>query len=560
VGSGVTPQGQINYTKDIYLAKSDGSAPRRLTTFDPTNYAPGATGVAISPDGTRGGYLAILNSGGMRTEEVHTLDIATGTDRRIAVNTTGCIHPTDICPDCFTPCLQSLSFSQDGTKLIWSATAPANGNQIFVINYDGSGLQQIATGFLSDTMNVTTSDGRLIFTNATEVQTVRLDGSELTTIYSSSGGELYPEANISADGTTLSEVFCNQGFGGPNGCSLGTTRTILDVSPTPSFSGVALSGDGSVAAWIHYGAAGRNSAGSLNAVGVAAQVGPFLDPSFDTAFDVGLSSDGASLLYSTGLGSVRGAVWICDRNGQNARRVFAPRSISNNGITGLSGGAALQLLSPGSYFTIYGTNFEPGSAIIVAAALPLPATIAGITVMVNGAPVPIQAVTPWQINALLPQDARTGLAVLRVRFEDGFTLSATPTVAPTAPALITYVFAGTTYAAVFHGGSATPADPRNPAHAGEVMASYGFGLGATDPSVNGGDAAPASPLARTVAMPQVLVDGKPTTVLYTGLVPGLAGLYQINFVVPEGLTSGPHSVAWKTPDVTQSPAGIMFLQ
>jgi hypothetical protein len=129
VGSGVTLQGQVNYTKDIYLAKSDGSAPVRLTTFDPTNSVPGATWVAISPDGMRGAYLALLKSGGALSEEVHSLDPVTGADRLIAVNTTACSQ---------APCLRALSFSQDGTRLIWNTPT-----QVVVANYDWSAMQQL---------------------------------------------------------------------------------------------------------------------------------------------------------------------------------------------------------------------------------------------------------------------------------------------------------------------------------------------------------------------------------------------------------------------------------
>jgi uncharacterized protein (TIGR03437 family) len=180
-----------------------------------------------------------------------------------------------------------------------------------------------------------------------------------------------------------------------------------------------------------------------------------------------------------------------------------------------------------------------------------------LAVTVNGNPVPVQAVTPWQINALLPQDAKTGIALVNVRFQDGFELAATPSVAATAPALITY--SQYNFAAVFHGGTGIPADPGHPAQAGEALAIYGFGLGATSPSVDAGNAAPFSPLARTTATAQVTVDGMPVQVLYSGLVPGLAGLYQVNFVLPAGLIAGDHAVAWRTPDST-SPSGRIYTQ
>jgi len=52
VGSAVTPGGAIGYTAEVYLVKTDGFAPpAKLTNFDESNQAPGATWVTISPTG-----------------------------------------------------------------------------------------------------------------------------------------------------------------------------------------------------------------------------------------------------------------------------------------------------------------------------------------------------------------------------------------------------------------------------------------------------------------------------------------------------------------------------
>jgi hypothetical protein len=280
LGSGVTPQGQVSYTKDIYLLKPDGSAPKRLTTFDQTNYAPGATGVALSRDGTRAAYLAILNSGGKRSEEVHAIDPVTGTDRLLAVDTAGCVQPKNVCPDCYNPCLQNASFSQDGSEVIWNA----NGT-IFVAEYDGSGVRQLASGSVSETPNVTTNDNRLIFLNLAGVQMIGLDGSGLTSNNGSGGGVFFTEATISADASTSAVENCGDMSSGPNiGCRLSDNRAALDRSPIDSFSGVTLSSDGSVAAWIDM-AGYYTGAGILKVfAGIAGTALSFTTPAFDATF------------------------------------------------------------------------------------------------------------------------------------------------------------------------------------------------------------------------------------------------------------------------------------
>lgn len=52
--------------------------------------------------------------------------------------------------------------------------------------------------------------------------------------------------------------------------------------------------------------------------------------------------------------------------------------------------------------------------------------------LVNGASVPVEAVTPWQINALLPQEIAPGSVAVTVQLADGTSLHQPATVAPTA--------------------------------------------------------------------------------------------------------------------------------
>ncbi len=86
-----------------------------------------------------------------------------------------------------------------------------------------------------------------------------------------------------------------------------------------------------------------------------------------------------------------------------------------------------------------------------------------------------------------------------------------------------------------------------PAAIGDYLVLYVTGLGVTTPN---GDPA-GTPLAtgavpppdgsvlyETPNKPTVAVGGIPVTVLYSGLAPGFAGLYQIDFQIPPGVVSG----------------------
>ena len=78
-----------------------------------------------------------------------------------------------------------------------------------------------------------------------------------------------------------------------------------------------------------------------------------------------------------------------------------------------------------------------------------------------------------------------------------------------------------------------------------MLTIYGFGFGRTEPAVVAGAAAPTSPLAQVASSTKrvffgalALVTGVPQDALYVGLSPGLAGVYQVNVVVPENSPKG----------------------
>lgn len=86
-----------------------------------------------------------------------------------------------------------------------------------------------------------------------------------------------------------------------------------------------------------------------------------------------------------------------------------------------------------------------------------------------------------------------------------------------------------------------------PAAPGDYVVLYVTGLGEATPKgdpkgtpLSTGTAAPAdgSTLYETVATPAVQVGGKPVSVLFSGIAPGFAGLYQIDFQIPMGVTEG----------------------
>ena len=67
---------------------------------------------------------------------------------------------------------------------------------------------------------------------------------------------------------------------------------------------------------------------------------------------------------------------------------------------------------------------------------------------------------------------------------------------------------------------------------------YAAGLGPVDNQPATGVGAPASPLASARTAVRVTLAGLPCDIQYTGLAPGLAGVYQVNFRVPANPPTG----------------------
>jgi len=77
----------------------------------------------------------------------------------------------------------------------------------------------------------------------------------------------------------------------------------------------------------------------------------------------------------------------------------------------------------------------------------------------------------------------------------------------------------------------------HPVKAGDALVIYCAGLGAVSTPVANDAAAAAAPLSQT-GIPTVTIGHKPARVLFSGLTPGFAGLYQVNVKVPADVTPG----------------------
>jgi adhesin/invasin len=198
-------------------------------------------------------------------------------------------------------------------------------------------------------------------------------------------------------------------------------------------------------------------------------------------------------------------------------------------------------VSPGGLATVFGTDLTSLSGVVLAGTNPLPTTLAGVRVIVNGIPAPIFSIAyangEDQISFQVPYSTNVGPNAANVRVTDqGFETANVFTDSFTEDPGI-FVYQGQ-YAVSLSGTDYSLLGPNNPTFPGEAVVLYTTGLGPLSQSLADGYGAPSNPLAYTVQPVHVILDGEGCKLLFSGLAPGFVGLYQVNFVVPGDARSG----------------------
>ncbi|HEV3199244.1 MAG TPA: hypothetical protein VGZ73_15130, partial [Bryobacteraceae bacterium] len=199
-------------------------------------------------------------------------------------------------------------------------------------------------------------------------------------------------------------------------------------------------------------------------------------------------------------------------------------------------------IAPGSFLSIFGSNLASQPA--GATSLPFPTTLGSTRLFLGGEPLPLQVAVNGQINAVVPYDVPVGATQQLIVQQNGiYSLPETVVIAESQPAVFTQDQSGKgagVITVVKPDGTQFNNTPTKPASAGDALVIYCTGLGAVMPAVPAGSAAPASPPATTVNPVTVTIGGQSAHVLFSGLAPGFAGLYQVDVRVPKGITPGPN--------------------
>lgn len=292
------------------------------------------------------------------------------------------------------------------------------------------------------------------------------------------------------------------------------------------------------------------------------------------------SPDGSRIVFSSNRDSAELELYRMNADGSNPTRLttsagndFNPQPSGNfsfgqppaifaNGVILANLVPKVATISPLSIVSIFGRDFSSETLYFPNLDGGKIHTILGRTcVEIGGERAPIFAVTPTQANVQTPATPTTGPVSVVIIRDCGTPLAVRSnvemvTIEEATPGFFIFdPIASGFIAARFNAtGSQAPVPvapansfpndsfgPSRPAQPGDIILLYGTGWGPAETALTTGQLAPAAAPVRVAANPMVTLGGIPLApgdVLYVGVTPNTAGLFQLAIRIPEGTTPG----------------------
>ena len=216
-------------------------------------------------------------------------------------------------------------------------------------------------------------------------------------------------------------------------------------------------------------------------------------------------------------------------------------AISANGVVNAASGQIDQGLAAGSYIAIYGSALS--DALQVESTASLPVSLSQVSVSFDGGglslPGHLHFASPGQVNVQIPWEFQ-GQSSVQMKVTTGGLQSAVYTLplAPTSPGI--FEIAGV---AAAEDANFAVIGPNHPAVRGQTIAIFVNGLGPVSNTPGSGDPSGSGPtLSQTPVLASVTIGGANAQVGFSGLTPGVVGLYQVNVTVPAGIAVGNQQV------------------
>ncbi len=307
-----------------------------------------------------------------------------------------------------------------------------------------------------------------------------------------------------------------------------------------------------------------------------------------------LALSGVLIAFRASGGTLSEAVVPTDANGRASVRLTLPGQAATVTVTATLAGApavtftatsgagsplisaviaagafgAGSVIASGGWFEIYGAGLSAvtreweGRDFRGSEA---PTSLDGVSVTVAGRPAFLRFISATQINAQAPGGLPAGPAVVRVVTPAG-SAEFSVTAAPRAPGLLAppaFRAGSRQYVAALHGDGAFAGRPNlipgvgfRDVGPGDRVVIYAIGAGDVTPAVPAGAIAGA---ANRLPDARLLVGGREAMLEYAGLAVGFVGLYQINAVIPGGV-SGDVEVRLTVESASSAPGVFLALR
>ena len=318
--------------------------------------------------------------------------------------------------------------------------------------------------------------------------------------------------------------------------------------------------NGTGVTWIGYGDQWSGIAQVMMDGTLEATVDTYLNPSQaqTKAYSLTGLAAGTHVLSIVGTGTQSassGGAWIWVDAFQVVNGGGGTPAVTIAGVVNAASFAAApnNQVAPGQLVSLFGQNFSTGGTV-TAGAFPLPPSLGpqNTTVTACGHTLALYALLPNQINAQLPLECPTSGTVTATVTVGAQTATQTFALNPASPGIFTIKGSGVGDGVIVHADYSLVSAAK-PAASGETIVLYTTGLGPTSPQFADGTA--VNQMNNTVMPVTVTIGGKAATVTYAGLAQGWVGLYQINAIVPAGVT-GSSPVVVTVGGTYSSPAGV----
>jgi uncharacterized protein (TIGR03437 family) len=245
-----------------------------------------------------------------------------------------------------------------------------------------------------------------------------------------------------------------------------------------------------------------------------------------------------------------GNVYIADTN-NNRIRMLVPTPPTVTAVVNAASFSDAQVIAPGEIVSIFGTDLGPASPsyLTLDSTGKVSTSIGGVTVSFSGYLAPLTYVSSTQINAIVPYEiAGNPSPFVEVTFAGEMSNEFSLQLATSAPEIFTQNGSGTGPGAILNQNFSLNTQALAAA-VGSIVQIYMTGEGLTTPAqatgavtlVNTSGVGPLTPAPQLAV--SVMIGGQPADLAFAGEAPYfVAGVLQVNAVVPATATSGANSI------------------